>query len=321
MILKSRKRRSSRDRKDAGPFGTDSIAKSVAATIAALYVIGLLITNIHLSRFGLSEFAVVRVRYVWVGLDYLIYLAAPFVLIAFPLAAFSLLKSAKRARWAASAFIAFAVFVLVGQAFQYFVHSSPGVSLESPMQFWRLYFVPHSSSYWEWFFLPTIMLLMMMSRLAKWSRVPLFTFLHRWITGLIPSDRFQALLLMLLVPCGAIGTILVYTVQVYPNIEFAVGGGQPQVVSIRESSTGDAGIPFVRDTGALVVVPTGYVGPYILWHQDQDAVFISPLDSSSASWNITAVRREKIVALRFHHVDLYFEQPTIWGKDGTIQPY
>jgi hypothetical protein len=126
----------------------DVATRAIGLSLGLLYVIGLLITNVYFARFGISDFSMLRVRYLTTGFAFLGFSLLPLIVLLVPILAFYYLRGQSR-NWKISvpaSLLAFLVVSFTGYLVFAFV-----VRERTPTAPFFLYAVPAQTlEYEEW---------------------------------------------------------------------------------------------------------------------------------------------------------------------------
>ena len=268
----------------------ETCAKIAAASIAALYVLGLIITNLQLALYHVNDFSIVRARHILTGVGFCIYLGAPLILWILPAEVASLVPR----RYS----IVFFAACLVGStclfptACQYFLaplytnHSA----LSAVTVFWNQYYGIALWNMTTLWIIPSSVLY----AINRWpAYIPnLFKFRHLFIF-------FSGL--------GVISQIAVYAYFIHPNVSASVGGGQPEVVDVffKLSCT----LP--QNASATSSRTNGHAVGAIVWHRDEVNThltfardFAGP---SKPGRHVYSIRNDEIEALRHISASVLFD--------------
>jgi hypothetical protein len=230
----------------------ETIAKTAAGVIAGAYALGLIISNMFLSSFGASDFAVIRPRLVLVGIAFVLYLTLPVCLGIVP--TLIIARALRQRRLPAILRIALAVLalatliVVLPLPFDIFLWSLPHYSrLAFWVRFWREIY----GSLWQW---PYIVGLIV---------VPLYILgLKRTTNHNLPAKWRVALIGAII--AGVLSQIYAYSTDVYPAVEPAAGGGHPDLVEVFFSP-------------AIQAATSGRLpnGNYLLWHATPESLVLT----------------------------------------------
>ena len=88
----------------------DVTTRLLGLGLVLVYVIGLLITNIYFSRFGISDFSMLRVRYLTTGFAFLGFSLLPLMVLIVPIVAFYFLRNRHIILSLSASFLAFLIF-------------------------------------------------------------------------------------------------------------------------------------------------------------------------------------------------------------------
>jgi hypothetical protein len=251
----------------------EPIAKVVAATLAAFYAIGLIITNMFLGSLGASDFSDLRPRTILVGMAFAIYVAVPLGLAVVPLYVFAFVRRHTMHRFAATAA---AVAMAVGFAFllpapfEFFIVATGrhGGFTTLSTRFWREAY--QDSSQWPYIL---VLILLPMAGLAVAS-------IRQRI--LSPDVKKGAYVLALL---GVVSQMIAFADSVYPELQSSIGGGHPELVELVFQKAG-------ADT-SVRRIPDGY---YLLWHIADDTLVLTGATEGPVSHSYF-VRRSDVATM------------------------
>lgn len=257
----------------------ENVAKTTALIASALYVLGLLITNAYTMELGVSDFADLQIRYVMVGALYLLYVALPVTVVIAPLIfiRYNILVAGRgirgRARirdWILTlAGAVTIVLALIATAADVVGYLSP---TGRKWVFGTQYVFDLGITFGQLkdgYGYPSVIAGAINLLLA--SSILVLT----W-----PANQYLRSIFVPLMVLGVIVMLLGYSVNVYPNLSYNLGGGSPAVWQFQVDATTSGRL---RSIG-LNVTPldnvSATVGPTSVWHQSQDFVYLSQLDSS-----------------------------------------
>jgi hypothetical protein len=289
---------------DAGPrSGGDSGLRSLTASaemvfkittalLGVLYVLGLLISNLQMMELGIADFAAFNTRNVMVGTLFVVYLSLLLLFLAACIASVwsvvDLMRGRRRALFSVlvSLFFGFIAFLVAAPIVGYLSLSGLPWSAEfsdGGDELGRLRTLYGQFS--DAFFHPKV--LVASAGLALWTcfmaldvddgengsdrtALRLVDVLNLWLSW----DRSTAVLRVagFLLLAGMV--MVDYADEVYPNLRYNLGGGQPRVATLQvgtESAkrTVLAGFPTEEQTGVT--------GPVVIWHQSDRFLYVSSL--------------------------------------------
>jgi hypothetical protein len=263
------------------PSSIELITKVGTVSVAVLYVLGLLVTNIHLMELGIADFSALQGRFVLSGALFLFYglllFALPAALIVVPLVAYKRLLKSVSPLWRLAMMLPFLV------SWAWVVLELYGSILGD------LY--PWGSSYEEQWAIafkvravfaatPELFHLVQDSfqHAKTLAAVGLAYLLGFWVYlahKSKPDRAFVGLFVFVgLVPM--ILTLFGYAQSVYPNLPHNLGGGQPRIVLLHVRQADSLLLPrsglaaLEAQGGPLVSVPLA------LWHQDGSFLYVTP---------------------------------------------
>jgi hypothetical protein len=233
----------------------DAPAKWLAGMAASAYVLGVLLTNLALFRFGAADFSALRPRAVVVGLAFLFYIALPLLLFAGPLAA-ALRWLPTRPLWLRVMAPSVGTLVLAKYLpvpFIYFIpHLHPFAVSERWLRFWAFVYGN------EFLALTLVALVLPAMLLGASVRV---AFLAR-----------VRPILLLVFGLGVFGHTYPYVLCVAYSVASEVGGFLPRVVYLVPAS----------DQSPLVTAIKTRLGadlgsdPFVLWYESGDTLIVTP---------------------------------------------
>lgn len=254
--------------------GFESFAKGALGAVGVLYGIGLIIENVRLNRYGITDFGVIKARYVMVGAVFCLHLLVPAA--SYKLAAFVYRHDRARlplpygllaAAAAGLACLFFAYVLLAVFLFEdYPLHERGLFSLMLKGPWGAMLAVVYGVAagvrvYWWW---------TGGRRPVAWSVIPAI---------------FAGFFLVV--------AMFVYAENVYPLTGRATGGGE--LLRVRIAWKGPDPMDMPADVGALVRrIGTA---PCYLVH-DTDKVFYLSTSISSSFGRVVAVPRESVAAIR-----------------------
>jgi len=273
------------------------ITKVGTVTVVILYVLGLLVTNVHLMGLGIADFSALQARFVLSGVLFLCYFG---LLIACPVVFFLVFLAARRF-WRGSksfptalrlaitvgllSFLAWVVLLIYGSLLGYLYPWGP--SYES--QWSRAFYLRETFRFTklsvqlvqEAFFHTKILISFLWACLLLAS----LAFVRRIFSG----PQLAGITLPALCPAMFL-TLFGYAQNVFPNLPYNLGGGQPRVIQlyVREANS-----PFLSAGGLAAEVRQGRPGasvPLALWHQDASFLYVTPMSTqSSGAARLTAI--------------------------------
>lgn len=314
----------------------DLLLKIPGAVIAALYVLGLLISNLHFMELGISDFPSLNPQNVLVGVLFALWLGALMVL-WFPLALFvarayeSLEKPNGAAALAGIVFqfvLALAITVLgallLSMAAGYFLPwgllwrdtaEFDQLPLGSMWEMTQILFQQVLDVYWH----PKVITAIGHVGLLS---LAIYAIAFDWKIGKF-SERFTTEddkkmyryirnLFVWTAPISLLLLISGYAVDVFPNLRSNLGGRQPQIVelSLRHVGMNESKLFLVahkpmpgQDDEAATSV-----GPVAVWHRSDKFLYVMPLpltdaDGASAKSDLIAIDADLVKTMR--HVRKY----------------
>jgi hypothetical protein len=281
------------------------ITKLGTVTVVILYVLGLLVTNVHLMGLGIADFSALQARFVLIGVLFLCYCG---LLFACPIAFFL----AVRVSWQLSKNFSMVVrlaITLVLLSFWTWVILLIYGSLLSDLYPWG----PSYESQWS-----GAVHLRETLKFAKLSlQMAQEAFFHTKIfVGLIAMCMFVAYFtterrtspgsqlagrVFWLCPIPMFLVLFGYAQNVFPNLPYNLGGGQPRVVQLymREPDS-----PFLNASGLAMEVLQGRPAtsvPLALWHQDSSFLYVAPMSTqNSGAARLTAIPLGTVATMAYH---------------------
>jgi hypothetical protein len=261
--------------------------------ISALYAFGLLIENIHLGRCGITDLALVKPRYVLIGLAFFVYIAIPFVLVTIPFAvfrAFSFLSIALRVGLAIFMFVIVSWIITV--PFSYFLttYTPDDVRFRLPFPAWGV-----NVGFWKIY------------RHYQYGGGALFSYLVLLVfnTFKIRAARALSLVLFWYAISIPLWLLVPYSWIVSPNIDSSVGGAAPFVVKVKlKARDADAAPANESDKSDERL---GSSLELILWHTDAKFVYLGSCSPLTDPFLVKAVPLDNIVELDFVPARLGFD--------------
>jgi hypothetical protein len=258
------------------------ITKLGTVTVVILYVLGLLVTNVHLMGLGIADFSALQARFVMSGVLFLYYCG---LLIAFP----AIFLVTARAIWprlggfpttwrlairlGALSYLAWIILLIYGSLLGYLYPWGPSYELQLSGAFHVFRFTKLSAQLVHDAFFHTKILVglllacLLVAYFAIFRKVPL-------------GPQVTAILLW---PC-LVSTFFIlfgYSQSVFPNLPYNLGGGQPRVVQLHLH---DADSAFLSAAGLANEVRQGRPAvsvPLALWHQDASFFYVAPMSAQN----------------------------------------
>jgi hypothetical protein len=267
--------------------------------ITVFYVTGMLLVNVFYSNLGFTDFSVMRPRYVFVGFDYYLYLILPLVVILVPYYALKIKLNLLSLAYKAPTFL-LSVLIMIcisSSALSYFIpytgviYGDPknitklGAAIKVTISFWRLYYHSYAYVYLGLFFLPSLVLFWM----------------HR---AQINKDIIKrgAVTSTVIISFGIIAMIIPYVTNIFPNISYAVGGGQPQVVNLMLNDKAENKIKphlDIKDTKQ-------HSNVVLLWHYNDSYYYVSKAIKTDYAPTY-AISKDNIIGIRNLYTAIRFE--------------
>lgn len=283
----------------------DSGLKYFAFVGLLCFLTGVLLENAHLGRLGISDFSGLQPRLVLVGLSFYIYILTPLVpAIAahYTYKRVMILTSTSRIgkphqeligviSGACSAIISF---IILPISLHYFISDLwlRPMGLPMSIRFWSFYI--HE---WWWLtcgflYIPSTLCILFPRRLRPWR------------TLIIP-----------VICIGAIGSVMTYSYFMYRNIEYAVGGGRPQIIQL-ECDGIDLAItevsPVASDTMSDPKRPSFALMDreqyYLLWHESEGWMYLTRFTRWQEHFPIIGIPKDRVVWHRRLPSTMYFGQ-------------
>jgi hypothetical protein len=321
----------------------DALGKLTTLALGVLYVLGILISNLQLRDLGISDFASLQARNVLTGFFFAVY----FLWFLAVLAPIAVVATAFNAEWwikvpfGRKKFVLGVIFVVVcaGYSFFFLALGNGAFALIYPWgnpdatlsQFVLTYLFHHYNT-----FAAALLLVITAGILAKFSRER-------------PAVRFRTVLIIFGVTLAVVMPLVMsdYANEVYPNIKYNAGGGQPQIAAVvlagkkSEIAGADAaGLPAVAlcCEGSNRAEPVKSenpeesikTGPVVVWYQSDKFIYLSHLGEVSPKEPV----RARVVAIdiklvrRIEYLPRYVEIhdgnkiEKIYQRDadGTVSP-
>jgi hypothetical protein len=256
------------------------ITKLGTVTVVILYVLGLLVTNVHLMGLGIADFSALQARFVMSGVLFLYYCV---LLIASPVIFFVVARAIwprfggfppkwrLAIRLVVLSYLAWIILLIYGSLLGYLYPWGPSYELQLSGAFHVFRFTKLSAQMVHDAFFHTKILVgfLLACLLAAYFAVFRKVSLGPQLTA------------TLLWPC-LVSTFFVlfgYAQSVFPNLPYNLGGGQPRVVQLHLH---DADSAFLTAAGLANEVrqgrPTASV-PLALWHQDASFFYVTPMSA------------------------------------------
>jgi hypothetical protein len=311
----------------------EPVLKLGAAALGALYVFGLLVSNLHLMSVGVSEFTSLRAQNVMTGSLIMFYIGCLLALaLPWSMAACvcgislcseeqvrSKVRTCSQAVFYAVVFW-FAAAALIGSAWGFlYPWGPPWVPGRLGQDFWSL---KSSFSEFERFaqqYMDTFGTRKVVTGYLFFSLV-----LAYWLIKLDATRFFGAsrnnlgpdaahfvnvglLLVRITLPLFALvailGAVVGFAQDVYPNIKANLGGGQPDVAEL-QLEPGDTGkIMLPPDLVSAAPNEPGVatrVGPVVIWYQSDKFLYISPfVENDRGSERLIAIDIKMVRLIRY----------------------
>jgi len=296
----------------AKPFFIENaypLLKGASAILGTLYVLGLLISNLQLMELGVADFSSFPVRNIMTGLVFLVYVLLLLLSLApVPAMMYACLRIKRRTQPG----ILKKIFHSVGAVLAFVVF---GISVASTVGTLLGYLYPWGRRWdqvvllgrttWTWSFMKSD-LLRTMGQFRDSYQYPkvvvvgiAISFFAVWIVLIrnweVPESHKQTIQRVLHAKYStaaaatylflAISLLLVgFADEVYPNIKYNLGGGQPQVAELQ---IGEDKAPVAGLTGIPlccgIVNPGGDAWPVAIWYQSDKFLYVSPLPRAEHS--------------------------------------
>lgn len=266
-------------------------AKLAVGGLGVLYALGLLVYSLHLSRLGVADFHLLQAQYVLVGLDFIVFLLIPSMVLA--LFYNWIRKSSAKVvqKIVETMLYSLVALIFIPWLFDNFV---AGV-WQSPDYLWRLI------NFWR-FFNPLYILIHLV-----FIDTPVAVIMWKAQTTrasvTLRGENFRAWLLM--PTAGIFFSIFAFAWMHFPNIKRSVAGGQPQYVKVAfakeiEPSKVDELLGRDFDPRSL----------YILWHEDENWIYLaSAHDYSRSMYKTVALDRKLVLGMRLLEAEVVFGGP------------
>lgn len=288
---------------------TEDVGKLVLSIAAVLFVLGLLVENMHLGRVGLANFGLLRPRPIMVGLPFCIYILLPVVCFAGGClalrAAIEMERSGER-RWLSMlrrviypTAVVVLLFITLPMPFNYYLDRLYLTQTEQgdfqlgrfqlAWAVWRLYINQDSLSHVGLFYLPAFALVLRRIFLEpSKSRKSVVAALAR---------------LWWLLPIGVLSFLRAYTADVYPLILYFAGGGSPRIVYVGlDMRAGELAKSLMRSGFEEIPSDTRPVwfGPLSLELESEEHFYFTPVDQKEPSpTSVVALPKEKIIFITY----------------------
>lgn len=264
----------------------EPFVKSGALIIGVIYGLGILITNLHLSHFGVTEYSAFRMTYVLTGFSFLVFVLSPIVVMI------PIYIGISQRNWPVLFFGTPAAFMIAtGILSTVFRGTTSTVDFSA----WTTYRL--------WSF--GIYFLVYGSAIILW-----------WASGRRGS-AFRPHFILAVAPfafaLGIVAMILVYVHYQHPQVNPAFGGGRPRLVNI-QIEKGDRSAVV-----ALGFVPDdhGFIRGESLIHEARDFYLLKP--SKAKGKAATAVRLPKSFAQGLVHLqDSRDSEPEVVSGNSSL---
>jgi hypothetical protein len=269
----------------------DHFTKRTLALISILYGIGLIITNFHLSQLGLFDFELLRIRYIQVGITFLVFSLWPWTCIVVPILVFHYFPI--RVFIIRIAFAALGALLLIRGSFPlfgWFLESTRYEYNADVWRFWKLYlhkllFLPIA----VFVCIPATLWLLHVLKIINLRTTPV-------------SRIFTPKLLPIIFCFGMVAIMAPYVYGVYPNIVYGMGGGQPKI----------ARIYYTKEASAALSYPnSGLHGAILLWHATDEFIYVQNYRNK-----VFAIKLSSIHFIEYVKGYVYF--PSIGGCPRAV---
>lgn len=255
------------------------VAKLAASGLLLTIGLGYLIITCHFARLGITDYNFIRPRYVVVGAGFLLFLLAPALVATSGILAFSAIRTRLHASATYLACLAAVglTMVVLSAILHFFVVTHCTSIL---FRFWCFYNLKtFLIGHLPFIDLPIAVLTVHGLRMRTVSR----------------TDRRVALGALVF---GVTTWIVPFTWIHFLNVTALGGGGQPQLVRIvfAPAATG-------------VTVPASARGDLLLWHHDEQWLYVSRVARPSDIFNIVALRKDQVAAISYESAIIVFSQP------------
>jgi hypothetical protein len=256
--------------------------KTVLGAVAVVYAFGVVISNIFYADYGFADFGFLRPRYVMAGISFIAFAVLPLIVIALPRFLYLLAPELFARRWQAASLTIglFAIGVYCAPmplwSFIPFLSRADEASLFGELYFWTLYVFPTALVTVVTFWLACTVLI------------------YRSVLHLGPRGvRLTRVVLVI----GVLSLPIPFAKWVFPNIDQAAGGGQPELADlILKQPIPELGINAPRQTAAL----GGKIIPAILWHRAEDMYYISLMADGTERPSVIGIPSDAVTAIIFH---------------------
>ena len=264
----------------------EPFVKSGVLIIGVIYGLGILITNLHLSRFGVTEHSSFRMTYVLTGFSFLVFVLSPIVVII------PIYIGISQQNWPVLFFGTPAVFMIatgilstVFRGTTYTVDFSAWTTYR--LRSFGIYFLVYGSAIILWW--------------AYGRRGPAF--------------RSHFILAVALFALGIVAMIIVYVHCQHPRANPALGGGRPRLVNIQI----EKGDRFAVVALGFVPDDQGFIRGESLIHEARDFYLLKP--SKAKGKSATAVRLPKSFAQGLVHLqDSRDSEPKVASGNSNSLP-
>ena len=204
----------------------DTATRALGLGLALVYVIGLLITNIYFSRFGISDFSMLRVRYLTTGFAFLGFSLFPLIVLMIPILAFYFLRSRHLLLSVSASLVTFLMFACTAYMVLLFVVNERTIT--APIFLYAAEVSVGADLFGEW-----------LKILIKWfTPVALVLFVYAPLGAIIITwhiGKVQRTALVVCIPLLIFGTALVlarFAGGHYPQLRPAFGGPTAMVSDV-----------------------------------------------------------------------------------------
>jgi len=300
----------------------ENISKVGTLILATLYVLGLLITNMHLMALGIADFSALQARFVMIGALFVLYTAVLLAFIAtatvLPVLLYRIIHSSQTPLKLRTK-TAKAVLLLISPIAAWGALEIFG-SLVGYMYPWGRPWDAALNSAFKWRFYVTDAVTCARQLADAFGHLKIIIAVLAPLTGVAfvmwalrtepsestPSDKSHAssrrlspLLLLFAFP-GLALLIFGYAESVFPNVRYNIGGGQPRIIELHLKAADSLllrkELPVLRDSS-----PTSNTTiPLALWFQDGSFFYVTPATTpSTGESTLTALAQESIQAVRY----------------------
>lgn len=287
------------------------LLKVTTIALGVMYVLGLLITNVQFMELGVADFSSLRARNIMIGFLFILYFVFLLVILS-PLATavsacYCIIKTTKL-RGVFRKTLASLGTVVIGLFITTLFSNVVGIVIGFMYPWGRPWSAAYKAGLWKWTFIKSdsITSYMQLSD-AYWHlkiiiaslviTVSLVLFMNTLIHSVmkrtshspgtsmqddtmssyfrkVSFPRIGFFFLVLALPL----LLFDYSYEVYPNLKYNLGGGQPKITELHMEKIDTAFARFLGvKTSSNVTEQIVITEPVALWYQDKDFLYLSPL--------------------------------------------